>query len=65
MRKLITRRQGGQSTVEYALICMFILIVITATMLRFTSLPNQLGQQIVDQLVFQLGRHWRGVLTFF
>ncbi len=62
---MLKRQRRGQSTVEYALICVFLLVVISATILRFASLPADLGELLVHQLVFQLGQHWHGVLTFF
>lgn len=55
----------GQSTLEYALICAFLLIVISATMLRFANLPADLGDLLNNRLLFKFGLHWVGVLTFF
>jgi Flp pilus assembly pilin Flp len=68
MNQLITplkRARRGQSTVEYTLICAFLLIVIVASVARFTDLPARIGDLLVHQLVFQLGQHWHGVLTYF
>ncbi len=63
--RFVRHSRRGQSTVEYAMICAFLLIVISAVMLRFFNLPASLGDRFVKDLVFQLPYHWRGVLTFF